>query len=1059
MYRKTFIRFGLVVFLMIGIFSLPRFLFAQTIVEADIDVDTTWSLASSPYIVEKTIAILDNATLTIEPGVAVKFRPKNINQSSSIYVFGKILAEGTIEAPIYFTSLYDDVIAPETDDEELCYFEEYDPEGNGIEPEICEAFDFYDPTARDWGGLFFISSVGSILENTYFSYGKNFFTVQESDINVFKNIEISHGEQGMVLFNNSSVNFENVILKNISSNGITLFNNSFLNFNKFVFEEVIRNPVIAFNESSFSGSGLDIGPGVAGFRRDSIVVFNGSNLVLKDSIFRDCDLGSCIVIFDGSSYEGEASLLDIDKTIFTGGDETAITMFGSLPIKAKISNSFFGDFSFYAINNLSTDFIVDARKNFWGDSSGPRHATANPTGLGEKVSDLVDFDPWCKNPDCTFRNPVIFIPGVMGNDISRPKEGDEDAPQKLWLNITKMITDIGDDFMDALGLNEDFTPLLDGLQIGEVLRNPAGVLDYTDGLINELKSQGYIEGEDIFTFPYDWRYGVSVENIALLKQKIIDIKNITGSDKVDVVAHSTGGLLVKKYVIDNSANHRIDKAVFVGVPSAGAPQAVKMLLQGANMGIPFLDSARMKQIATNMPVVYDLSPSEEYYNKKGSYIQIKKVEPFKKSIIKNLNFIEANDFLIEKGKNKIALEDAHILHNKEFDNFDMRTSGVDLYNVVGCKAGTVGGIVELHKKNILGKDIIKYSAPIEIKGDGTVPLESATFLPVDEAKRFFSLNADHAKMPSQDGIRQLITNIISGSSLPTSNKITQDISKCKLNGRSIAVYSPVNIEVIDQYGNRLGILEDGINTENNIPNAYFDIVDEHKFLYLPTDEGQIYTINIKGTGEGTFTITDTKIVDDVKTSMQIFKNLAVSPTLVGSIVLGDESVLNLDDDGDGTVDQNLKPDIFLDEVEVLDFEPYLEEKVEEEVQRVASFGGGGGGGGFPFVFVEQFKTLNPFPQVLGAETSVVDVEKEVFENQENSKPLIIQNSEKPNTIVDNSFINNPQIKEENIENADNVKSNEIAVKEKTKNKSEYRYIIYILITIGLILLAKKFIKL
>lgn len=1054
LYRVKFLPYILVAFFA-SLFFFVSFLhhaFAFTYVNTDINTDTTWTLSGSPYIIEKTIIVLDDATLSIEPGVAIKFKMKE--PLSNMYVFGKIIAQGTNDMPIYFTSLYDDIVAPETDDEEFCD-EEYDAKGNVISKTNCIYLDFYDPQPRDWGGLFFISSLGSTLENTHFSYGKNFFTVQESDINIFKNIEISHGEQGMVLFNHSSVNFENAKLKDISSNGITLFNNSFLNFNKFIFQEVNRNPVIVFNESSFSGNGLDMGPGITSSRRDYIVAFNGSNLVLKDSIFRDCDLGSCINIFDGSSYEGEASLLDIDKTIFEGGNETAITIFGSLPIKAKINNSVFGDFPLYAIDNFSTDFVVDARKNFWGNASGPFHATANPTGLGEKISGLVDFDPWCKTPDCTFRNPVIFIPGVMGNDILRPAEGDEDAPQKLWLNITKMITDIGDDFMDALGLNEDFTPLKDNLIIGDLIKEPLIGQHFYDKIIDELVLQGYVEGEDIFTFPYDWRYGVSEENIALLKQKIINIKNITGSDKVDVVAHSTGGLLVKKYVIDNSANHSIDKAVFVGVPSAGAPQAVKMLVQGANMGIPFLDSDEMKKIAKNLPVVYDLSPSLEYYNKKGSYIQIKNVVPFKKSTIKDLNFTEANNYLIEKGKNKIALEDAHILHTKEFDNFDMRTSGVDVYNIAGCKASTFGTLVEIHNKNISKKDLVSYREPIYIKGDGTVPLESATFLPVDEAKRFFSLNADHAKMPSQDGTRQLITNIISGSSLPTSNKITQDIAKCKLNGRSIAVYSPIDIEVIDQYGNRLGILEDGINTENNIPNAYFDIVDEHKFLYLPTDEGQIYTINIKGTGGGTFTITDTKIVDDIKTDMQIFKNLVVSPALVGSIVLGDESILNLDNDGDGNVDQNLKPDIFLDEVEVLDFEPYLEEKLEEEIPRVASFGGGGGGG-FPFVFVEQIKSLALLPQVLGAETSIVDTEKEAFENKENSKLLIIQNSEKPNIVVDNSFTNNPQIKEENIENAKNAS---IIIEEKTENKFGYEYIIYILIIIGIILLVKKFIKL
>jgi parallel beta-helix repeat protein len=37
---------------------------------------------------------------------------------------------------------------------------------------------------------------------------------------------------------------------------------------------------------------------------------------------------------------------------------------------------------------------VNATDNWWGNSSGPYHATIRPTGSGDNVSDFVDFDPW-----------------------------------------------------------------------------------------------------------------------------------------------------------------------------------------------------------------------------------------------------------------------------------------------------------------------------------------------------------------------------------------------------------------------------------------------------------------------------------------------------------------------------------------------------------------------------------------------------------------------------------------------------------------------------------------
>lgn len=45
------------------------------------------------------------------------------------------------------------------------------------------------------------------------------------------------------------------------------------------------------------------------------------------------------------------------------------------------------------LNNTS-GVLVDAENNWWGDASGPYHPTLNSGGLGDEVSDDVDFDPW-----------------------------------------------------------------------------------------------------------------------------------------------------------------------------------------------------------------------------------------------------------------------------------------------------------------------------------------------------------------------------------------------------------------------------------------------------------------------------------------------------------------------------------------------------------------------------------------------------------------------------------------------------------------------------------------
>jgi hypothetical protein len=44
--------------------------------------------------------------------------------------------------------------------------------------------------------------------------------------------------------------------------------------------------------------------------------------------------------------------------------------------------------------NADDAVVISAENNWWGDASGPYHPTLNPSGLGDEVSDDVDFEPW-----------------------------------------------------------------------------------------------------------------------------------------------------------------------------------------------------------------------------------------------------------------------------------------------------------------------------------------------------------------------------------------------------------------------------------------------------------------------------------------------------------------------------------------------------------------------------------------------------------------------------------------------------------------------------------------
>ena len=72
---------------------------ADTNVSGNITTETTWTLTNSPYIVTGTIQVLEGATLTIEPGVIVKF-----SKNTLLRIGGELIADGTETQMLTFTS-------------------------------------------------------------------------------------------------------------------------------------------------------------------------------------------------------------------------------------------------------------------------------------------------------------------------------------------------------------------------------------------------------------------------------------------------------------------------------------------------------------------------------------------------------------------------------------------------------------------------------------------------------------------------------------------------------------------------------------------------------------------------------------------------------------------------------------------------------------------------------------------------------------------------------------------------------------------------------------------
>jgi len=82
-----------------------------------------------------------------------------------------------------------------------------------------------------------------------------------------------------------------------------------------------------------------------------------------------------------------------------------------------------GNYGFNATSLLSslTTYKLNATLNWWGNTTGPYHATTNPSGTGCAVSDYVDYIPWLIKP----YPPAVLVPKlhVDSTTIDNPSYG------------------------------------------------------------------------------------------------------------------------------------------------------------------------------------------------------------------------------------------------------------------------------------------------------------------------------------------------------------------------------------------------------------------------------------------------------------------------------------------------------------------------------------------------------------------------------------------------------------------------------------------------------------
>jgi len=577
-----------------------------------------------------------------------------------------------------------------------------------------------------------------------------------------------------------------------------------------------------------------------------------------------------------------------------------------------ISQSTISDNDKGIVNNGETE--IDARNIDWGDASGPYHSTLNPKGLANSVSDKVLFDPWIGKPEeIEYKDPIIIVPGIVSSVLYNLNN------EEVWPNIFEMMIPGEDKYLEQLMLDKNGlldTLLTNNMRAEDILRKISNQ-DFFDGLIKEFERIGYIENKDLFVFPYDWRYSVSwasgdapIIEVSDLKNKIANILENTDKEKVNVIAHSMGGLVVKDY-IDRFGTSTLDHFIDIATPHLGAPKAFKVLTYGDDMGFNLhgfgLSEKIVKKISQNFPSIYELLPSQEYFKlfeaeNKGAFIV--DIYDFDQDNKKgNLNYNDSLAYMINTGRNGLLIQKAKEVHEK-IDQVNYEKA----FNIIACGKATLGKTYILKKNNNEEKYALQY-----VDGDGTVPTISAESFGNNERK-FYTNLAEHPFIPSAKGIKEMLSAVFDNDETNDNDyQYNENISKdkkdvCGISGTQVSFHSPIKLHIYDQDGNHVGPNEnDGIDLE--IPGVAYDIIEGNKFAFIPA--GLNFRIEGEATATGTFDVLISKIDNDEYLETVKFENLPIDSinTFAGIEVSANlnQSKVYLDQNGDNIFENNYVP--------------------------------------------------------------------------------------------------------------------------------------------------------
>jgi len=461
---------------------------------------------------------------------------------------------------------------------------------------------------------------------------------------------------------------------------------------------------------------------------------------------------------------------------------------------------------------------INATNNYWGHVQGPTNFDSESRGVF--VFGNINYDPFLSSawavpepepepePESSGPEPIIIVPGVTA-----------------CINL-KVLTDIEESSYDW-----------------EIFGT------YYQGIIKTFETAGFILNENLFIGCYDWRKSNgynSDETVNSGEEYLMHwidraLEN-SSSTKVDIVAHSMGGLLSRSYIQSDRYRDDVNQFIMIGTPNYGSTNAY-FPWEGGDIesfanDMPLLEKLKLKAYLTYLKFKgYDITYTSVMQNFIPS---IKQLLPTYDYIInKDTELTILNSLMEEKN---IWLKELN-----EAENLNKLTERATSVKIINGDGLPTRNTITVTNRTLLDVTLNKWPdgrPDAEIidnrdNGDGTVLSSSALIEGISSST---IEGIEHSALPDQAALLVLQELGIESEQVFSSPEVNDMLI--------VMVASPVDPIVTTADNKQVG------GSVNEIENAqYFSAgAGGVKIITIPNPTSGNFAVSLTGNGNGSYNI-------------------------------------------------------------------------------------------------------------------------------------------------------------------------------------------------------------